>query len=251
MSRKEIFAGNWKMNKTYSGAVELVRELLNNLTDIGNREVVIFPPSPYVKDMAAICENSPIKVGMQNMHYEKAGAFTGEVSPEMVKDTGASYILIGHSERRHIFGETDEDVNRKVKAALEYDLIPMICVGELLDQREKGHTDDVIKKQVEAALEGISGDDVLKVVFAYEPVWAIGTGKVATPDMAGEVHSLIRKLLSGIFNDEISISIPVLYGGSVKPDNIKGLYKIDDIDGVLVGGASLSADSFIDIISVK
>lgn len=251
MSRREIFAGNWKMYKDRAGALELVRGIAAGLSGIGNREVVLFPPSPYVSAVAEACRGTAISVGMQNMHSEAEGAFTGEVSPLMVKDCGCRYVLIGHSERRHVFGETDGDVNRKVKAAFASGIEPMICVGELLEEREKGKTNDVIRRQTEKALEGVSADQMKMVVIAYEPVWAIGTGKVATPEIAEEVHHFIRQTVSGLYGDTVAGALPILYGGSVKPDNISGLYAKENIDGVLVGGASLKADSFLGIVTVK
>ena len=251
MGRREIFAGNWKMNKTAQEAVELVNTLIAGMKEIGNREVMIFPPLPYVRELIDICKNSPISVGIQNMYYEKEGAFTGEVSPGMVKDCGCPVVLIGHSERRHVFGETNEDVNLKVKAAFEFNLDPVVCVGELLVDREKGSTNDVIKKQVEWAFKDINSEDIKKAIIAYEPVWAIGTGKVATPEIAEEVHDFIRSIIENMFGSDISGNLPILYGGSVKPDNITGLFSKENIDGVLVGGASLKADSFLDILRVN
>jgi triosephosphate isomerase (TIM) len=251
MPRREIFAGNWKMYKTGQEARDLVKGLLAGLSDIGGREVVVFPPSPWAAAVAEQCHGTKISVGMQNMYFEQEGAFTGEVSPVMVKDAGCRYILIGHSERRHVFGEKDEDVNRKVMAAFKNGIEPMICVGELLDEREKGATEAVIRKQVEKALAGVSAEQMKKVVIAYEPVWAIGTGKVATPEMADEAHRFIRLVAREMYDGGTAQALPVLYGGSVKPDNIAGLKAMPNIDGVLVGGASLKADSFLDIIRVK
>ena len=251
MSKREIFSGNWKMYKNLNEATELVEGIINGIGDEGDREIVIFPPAVYVKDIVALCEKTPIEIGMQNMHYEKEGAFTGEISPLMVKDVGARYILIGHSERRHVFGETDEDVNKKVKASFEFDLEPIICVGELLEEREQDKSGEIVKIQIEGAFRDIDIDKMRKVVIAYEPVWAIGTGKVATPEIANSMHKTIREILKGMYGEEISGSIPLLYGGSVKPDNINGLYSMENINGVLVGGASLNIDSFLDIICVK
>ncbi len=250
MSRKEIFAGNWKMYKTHDEALSLVQGLSEGLQKKENREIIVFPPSPYAKAIVDACAGKNISVGMQNMYFEKEGAFTGEVSPEMVKDTGCTHILIGHSERRHVFGETDEMVNKKVKTAFEYDLLPVVCVGELLEEREANKTEAIVKKQVTEALKDIDKEKALKTVIAYEPVWAIGTGKVATPEIAEETHAIIRKLISGLYSDDVANSIPILYGGSVKPDNISGLYTMENIDGVLVGGASLKVDSFLQIINV-
>jgi triosephosphate isomerase len=185
------------------------------------------------------------------MYHQKEGAFTGELSPVMVKDIGARYALIGHSERRHVFGESDEDVNKKVVAALAAGLEPMVCVGELLEEREKGESETVVRRQVEAAFKNVSPEQMKKAVLAYEPVWAIGTGKVATPEIAQSMHLFTRNLLKGLYGEETAAAVPILYGGSVKPDNIAGLYAMEDIDGALVGGASLKADSFLDIIHVK
>lgn len=252
MGRREIFAGNWKMYKNGSEAVSLVRALLDGLASgkKEGRDVVIFPPALYVRELAALCAGTPIAVGVQNMYHETEGAFTGELSPVMVKDCRCSHVLIGHSERRHVFGEKDVEVNRKVRAALAHGITPVICVGELLDEREKGVTRDVVKTQVVTALQEISAGSAATVVVAYEPVWAIGTGKVATPEIAEDVHAYIREVLASIYDAGTADTIPILYGGSVKADNIQGLYAMKNIDGVLVGGASLKADSFLDIITV-
>lgn len=251
MARREIFAGNWKMYKTRAEAIALVKGVLAGISDIGGREVVVFPPSPWAPSVAELCRGTKIAVGIQNMYFEQEGAFTGEVSPAMVKDAGCRYILIGHSERRHVFGETDEQVNKKVLAAFRNGIEPMICVGELLDEREKGKTNDVLKRQVVKALDGVTADQMKKVVIAYEPVWAIGTGKVATPETADEAHAFIRQVVRDLYDAAAANALPILYGGSVKPDNIGGLHAKENLDGVLVGGASLKADSFLDIIRVK
>jgi triosephosphate isomerase len=251
MKRREIFAGNWKMYKTLKEALELAKGIRDGASGIGSREVIIFPPSTYAKAVADLCSGSAVSVGIQNMHFELEGAFTGEISPRMVKDCGCRYVLIGHSERRHIFGETDADVNKKVKAAFNNGIEPVICVGELLDEREKGLTAEVVRRQVEIALVDIVPEQMKKVVIAYEPVWAIGTGKVATPEMADDAHDYIRQVVSGRFNKDTADALPVLYGGSVKPDNIAGLFQMKNIDGVLVGGASLKVESFLGIVRVK
>lgn len=251
MARREIFAGNWKMYKNSREAIDLVKGLLAGIDGIGSREVVVFPPSPWAKSVADLCRGTKISVGMQNMYFEQEGAFTGEVSPAMVKDAGCRYVLIGHSERRHVFGETDDEVNKKVKAALKNDIEPMLCVGELLDEREKGLTNEVLKRQVEKGLAGVNADEMKKVVIAYEPVWAIGTGKVATPEIADEAHQHIRQIVKGLYGQGTADALPILYGGSVKPDNIAGLHAMKNLDGALVGGASLKVDSFLDIIRVK
>jgi triosephosphate isomerase len=250
MGRRKIFAGNWKMYKTHGEAVALVKALMEGIGNIPGKEVAVFPPSPYIRDIA-ILSRGKIDTGVQNIYFETEGAFTGEVAPKMAKDCGCRYALIGHSERRHVFKETDDEVNKKVAAALAAGLDPMICIGELLAEREKGDTNSVIKRQLECALKNITKDQMKSVVIAYEPVWAIGTGKVATPEMAEEVHKYTREIISNLYGSETADVVPVLYGGSVKPDNIGGLMLKENIDGVLVGGASLKADSFLDIIKVK
>jgi triosephosphate isomerase len=239
------------MYTTHGEAMALVESVLAGLSGVKDREVIVFPPSPWAKAVAERCAKTAIAVGMQNMYYENEGAFTGEVSPAMVKDAGCRYVLIGHSERRHVFGEKDGEVNRKVKAALAHGLEPVFCVGELLDEREKDLTDEVLARQVNGALEGVDAAGMKKVIVAYEPVWAIGTGKVATPEIADGAHRVIRRLVGERFGEETASVIPILYGGSVKPDNIAGLHAMEEIDGVLVGGASLKAESFLDIIRVK
>jgi triosephosphate isomerase (TIM) len=248
MERREIFAGNWKMYTSHAEALELARGIISGVGAVGTREVVVFPPSLHVRDVVNLCKGTPVNVGVQNMYFEKEGAFTGEISPAMVKDAGARFCLIGHSERRHVFGETDELVNKKVLAGLEWGLEPMVCVGELLEERDSGRGETVVRTQVEKAFAGLTGQQMKTIVIAYEPVWAIGTGKVATPEMAEAMHCMIRKVLTGLFGSETAESMPILYGGSVKPDNIKGLYCMPNIDGVLVGGASLKAPSFLDIV---
>ncbi len=250
MKRRVIFAGNWKMYTTLQEAGDLIAGILKGWKKDG-KEAVVFPPSVHLRAVAEFCKGSGVDTGAQNMYFAKDGAFTGEISPVMVKDAGARYILIGHSERRHVFGETDELVNKKVRAAFEYGLEPMVCVGELLEEREAGKSEEVVGTQTRRALEGIDKGQMNRVVIAYEPVWAIGTGKVATPEIAEAMHVYIRKVLEEIYDRETAGNVPILYGGSVKPDNIAGLYAIEDIDGVLVGGASLKADSFLDILHVK
>lgn len=250
MGRREIFAGNWKMHKTYEDAVQTVESLMNSADEIGYRQVVVFPPATYVRVLSSICKDSFIDIGIQNIHFEEKGAFTGEVSAEMAHDCGARFVLVGHSERRHTFGETDDETNLKVKAALSQELEVMLCVGELLEEREAGETEAVISRQLDKGLEGVSVDELHKIVIAYEPVWAIGTGKVATPEIAEDVHRFIRKKIENHYGAEEAEALSILYGGSVKPDNIEGLYAKDNIDGVLVGGASLQSESFLKIIQV-
>jgi triosephosphate isomerase len=251
MPRREIFAGNWKMYKSRQEALDLVIALKAECGSIGTREVAVFPPAVWAHDVALLCKGSKIDVGIQNMYFENEGAFTGEISPLMVKDTGCRYVLIGHSERRHVFKETDAQINKKVLAALNHGIEPMLCIGELIDEREAGETEKVLARQIKEGLSGVSKSAISKVVVAYEPVWAIGTGKVATPEMADDAHLYIRNLIKNIYGDEAADFLPVLYGGSVKPDNIEGLYQKKNIDGVLVGGASLKADSFLSIVRVK
>jgi len=249
MKRKEIFAGNWKMHKNISEATDFI-EKLNDTLKNENREIVIFPPALSVVSLVEKAKNKNVNFGVQNMYFEEKGAFTGELSPLMVKDSGVKYILIGHSERRSIFGETDIEVNKKIEAALSVDLQIMLCVGELLDERESGKTEEVLKRQIEGAFQNISKENIKNIVVAYEPVWAIGTGKVATPDMADEAHLIIRNLISDLYGADSASMIPILYGGSVKPDNVNGLFEKENIDGALIGGASLEVDSFNKIVSV-
>lgn len=250
MSRREIFAGNWKMYKTYKDAADLVKGIISGAGKTGSREIIVFPPAVYLKQLAEITSGTCVDIGIQNIYFEKEGAFTGEISPEMAKDSGAKYALIGHSERRHVFHETNAEVNKKIKAAFEFRLEPVLCAGELLDEREAGKSEAVVKEQVEKALAGISPELMKKMIIAYEPVWAIGTGKVATPEIAETMHKSIRDTVKKLYNNSIANETPILYGGSVKPDNIKNLFAMENIDGVLVGGASLKIDSFLDIIHV-
>jgi len=245
--RKPLIAGNWKMHKTVPEAVSLVKELKELLTEIKDREVLVCPPFTAIYAVKSEIEGSPIKLGAQNMFYEEKGAFTGEISPLMLKDLGCSYVILGHSERRHIFGETDELINKKVASAVKHGLVPILCVGELLEERESGKTKSVVERQLLGGLKGLKEGD--EFVIAYEPVWAIGTGKTATPEQAQEVHKFIRELLAENFGREKAERVRILYGGSVKPENIKGLMEMPDIDGALVGGASLRADSFAKIVA--
>lgn len=251
MARRKIFAGNWKMYTGRSEALELVKGIIEGLGDIGKREVIVFPPAVHLREIAQMCKGTPVSVGAQNMYHEKEGAFTGEISPVMVKDTGAGYILIGHSERRHVFMEADKEVHKKIISAFQTGLLPVLCVGELLEEREAGKSEHVVKIQLTEALKDITKEQMAKMVIAYEPVWAIGTGKVATPEIAQAMHKFIRETIKSLYDKDTAENMPVLYGGSVKPDNIAGLFKMDNIDGVLVGGASLKSKSFLDIIHVK
>ena len=232
------------MNKTISEAVSFASELKDRVSGVKNVDIVICPPFTALAKIADALSESNIKVGAQNVCWEEKGAFTGEVSVAMLLEAGCTYVILGHSERRAMFGDTNETVNKKLKAALRNGLLPIVCVGETLEQREKGVTQDVIKGHVQGSLAGLSEEEMKKVIIAYEPVWAIGTGKTATRQQAQEVHLYIRNLLSGMFGKEVSDGVCILYGGSVKPENIKDLMAEQDIDGGLVGGASLKPDSF-------
>ncbi|MFZ5995605.1 MAG: triose-phosphate isomerase [Thermodesulfobacteriota bacterium] len=251
MSRKPIVAGNWKMYKTIPEAVALINTLKSGVSGISDREIVVAPPFTALAAAATALDGSGIFLSGQNTCWENEGAYTGEVSPIMLKDVGCRYVIIGHSERRHIFGERDETIARKIRAALDAGLQPIFCIGETLKQRESGETLAVLKRQVEEGLKLIQGADMDKVVIAYEPVWAIGTGKTATNEQAQEAHSFIRTLLEGLFEKNIASDLRILYGGSVKVGNVDGLMAQPDIDGVLVGGASLEADSFLRIIKFE
>lgn len=250
--RRPVIAGNWKMHKTSVEAEELARALVDHLSDLtDDREVVLCPPFTGLKVVFEVIKASPIKLGAQNLHWEKSGAFTGEISAVMLKDVGCSYVIIGHSERRTYFYETNATVNKKIFAALDQGLIPIVCVGETLKEREKNQTFEIIERQIKEGLVGLTPSQALRLIIAYEPVWAIGTGKTATPEQANEVHTFIRYLLAKNFNEGVASEIRIQYGGSVRPDNIKSLMNQKDIDGVLVGGASLDADSFTKIVKFK
>ncbi len=247
--RKTLIAGNWKMNKTPSESIEFVTNLIKNIGNYNDREILICPPFTSLYPISDIIRNSSLLLGAQNVFYEEKGAFTGEISPLMLKDIGVEYVICGHSERRNIFGETDEIINKKVKKVIQYELKPILCIGEKLEERESNKTFDIIKKQLEKCLSDF--EYIEQLTIAYEPVWAIGTGKNATPQQAEEVHTFIRKWIGENYNQEIADLIRVIYGGSVSPDNIDDLMKEKDIDGVLVGGASLDIDKFLRIINYK
>ena len=246
--RKPIIAGNWKMYKTLEQAQELVNLLQRELYDTKDTDIVICPPFTLLGFIADMLESGSILLGAQDMHWEREGAFTGEISAGMLKDAGCKFVIIGHSERRQFFGETNETVNKKIFAALDNSLIPIMCIGENLTEREGGITFAVIKEQLELGLKNLNADKLKEIIIAYEPVWAIGTGKVATPGQAQEAHKYIRNQLSKNYGSSLSQGIRIQYGGSVKPDNIKELMAQEDIDGALVGGASLNADSFTAIV---
>jgi triosephosphate isomerase len=237
-------AGNWKMNKDIKEAISLVNDIKRDVYNVDNVEIVVCPPFTDLSDVGEMLIESNIALGAQNCYWEKEGAFTGEVSAGMLKSAGCRYVIIGHSERRQYFGETDETVNKRIKAAVAGGLIPIMCVGETLQEREAGRTLDVVRTQLTDGLKGFDETFLDTLVIAYEPVWAIGTGKTATPDQAQEVHAFIRKLLIELFSESFANSRCILYGGSVKPDNVEELMREEDVDGGLVGGASLKADSF-------
>lgn len=246
--RLPIIAGNWKMHMTKDTALSYLKDFKERVkgTDV---EVVICPPSTLLNLLKEAAKGTNIKIGSQNMYWEEQGAFTGETSPIMLKDLGIDYCIIGHSERRQYFGETDETVNKKIKAAIKHGIKPIVCVGETLEERKEGKTESLIKKQVTQAFKNIDLEDVKNIVIAYEPIWAIGTGETATPEMANSAIAHIREVVRDIYNEGISEEIRIQYGGSVKPNNIEELMGQDDIDGALVGGASLKADSFSEIVN--
>ena len=251
MGRLPFIAGNWKMNKTVGEAVDLVRELKASISGVKGVEVAVAPPFTALYAVRNEMEGSSILLAGQNLYWEEKGAFTGEVSPLMLKEVGCHYVIIGHSERRQFFGETEETVNRRIRAALAHRLKVIFCIGEMLREREEGKTFSVIERQLEGGLKGLGGQEMGDIVIAYEPVWAIGTGKTATPEQAEEVHQFIRGKLEAFYSREISEGIRIQYGGSVTPENIKGLMNQANIDGALVGGASLKADSFSKIVRFK
>lgn len=246
--RKIIIAGNWKMNHTEREAVELATALRNELIDVEAVDIVVCPVFTVLPVVQDVLLDSNIALGAQNLYWEDSGAFTGEISAPMLKSAGVKYVIIGHSERRQFFGETDETVNKKTKAALKHDLIPIVCVGENLQERESNKTFDVIKKQCEGSLAGFKAEDIGKMILAYEPVWAIGTGKTATPAQAQEVHNFIRGFIRKMHGNDTAEAIRIQYGGSVKPENIAELVSQEDIDGALVGGASLKASTFVPLV---
>jgi triosephosphate isomerase len=247
--RKKIVAGNWKMNKLVGEATELAGAVKRSLADRTDVEVVLCPPFTVLKTVGDIIANTQVKLGAQNMHWEKEGAFTGEVSAGMLRDLFCHYVILGHSERRQFFNETDAIVNRKVKAALTANLTPIVCVGETLEQRDANQIEDVVTNQVMKSLAGLDETGFRRTVVAYEPVWAIGTGRTATAGQAQEVHALIRKVLARMSNPGAAQAVRIQYGGSVKPSNARELFSQPDIDGGLIGGAALDAVSFVEIVN--
>ena len=248
MTRKLIIAGNWKMNNTIGQAMDLVHSMKKEDCDTHKVEIIVAPPFTALKAVYDELDDSSIHVSAQDMFWEESGAYTGEISPVMLKETGCKWVIVGHSERRRYFGETDGTVNRKTKAALHDNLKVMVCVGETLEEREAGETFAIIEGQLEGGLADVKSADFAEIVIAYEPVWAIGTGKTATTTQVDEVHARIRKKLGSMYSDKIASSTRIIYGGSVKPENAGELLALENVDGALVGGASLNAHDFCRII---
>jgi triosephosphate isomerase len=245
--RNPFIAGNWKMNKTIRESVEFARLLVNKYDGI-DRKIVIAPPFPALHAVGQTLKGSNIHLSAQNLHEQQSGAFTGEVSAGMLADAGCEYVIVGHSERRTLFGETDNVINKKLKIGISFGLMPIFCIGETLAEREEGQTFTVIDRQIKEGLNNLKTDDIKRCVIAYEPVWAIGTGRTATPEQAQEVHAYIREIIKKEYGEGVSEFVAVIYGGSVNPSNISGLMAQPDIDGALVGGASLDIESFVRII---
>lgn len=247
-NRRPLIAGNWKLFKTAAEAAETATRLTDRLSGTIDADVMIAPPFTALSAVADVLKNSAVALGAQNLFWEDEGAFTGEISPPMLKAAGCAYVIIGHSERRQFFGETDQSVNKKIKAALSHEMIPVFCIGESEKERDADETFSVLDKQVTKGLEGFSPDELNTLVVAYEPVWAIGTGKTASSTQAQETHQFIRSVIAKTFGNILAKSVRILYGGSVKPNNIRELMEMPDIDGALVGGASLDAETFSRII---
>lgn len=246
--RRKFLAGNWKMNTDHESGGKLAKALIEQVGDLSEVDIAVFPPFVYLESLHDVLVHSKIAMGAQNLYFEKNGAFTGEISAAMLVDIGCKYVLIGHSERRHVLGESDETINRKLKAAIDAGLKPILCVGETLEEREANKTHDVVGNQLRYGLVGIPPEQFRQVTIAYEPVWAIGTGKVATPEQAEDAHAFCRQKLTQLYGADLSQSICIQYGGSVKPDNVDGILTKPNVDGALVGGASLKADDFVAIV---
>ena len=251
MERLPLIAGNWKMNKTVEEALDLVRQLKTALSGVKGVEVAVAPPFTALYAVQKELKGSAILLAAQNLYWEEKGAFTGEISPLMLREIGVQFAILGHSERRQFFGETDDTVNRRIRSALTQHLKPIFCVGELLKEREDGKTFAVLERQIDGGLKGITEKEMGNLVIAYEPVWAIGTGKTATPQQAEEVHRFIRERLRKLYSGELAESVRIQYGGSVTPENVKGLMEQGDIDGALVGGASLKPETFSKIVRFR
>lgn len=248
MTRRPLIAGNWKMYLTVDEAVELASSIAQGCRNVEDREVMIAPPYTALAVVAEAVKGSPVRIAGQNVCWEKEGAFTGEISPVMLKNAGASMVILGHSERRHIFGENDALINRRLRGALRHDLVPVLCVGETLDEREGGRTLAVLEEQLTRGLADVGAGEAERLVIAYEPVWAIGTGKTATGEQAQDAHSFVRGMLARLYEKKLADAVRILYGGSVKPENIDSLMAEPDIDGALVGGAALNSESFVRIV---
>ena len=248
MGRRILIAGNWKMNKTATEAAALVTEIKRDVFDVDNVDILVCPPFTALAVVGDVIRDSNVSLGAQNMYFEDKGAYTGEVSTTMLKDCGCTHVIIGHSERRTIFNESDETINKKVKKALEANLIPVLCIGEKLKEREANKTFEVITNQLEGDLADIDSDNMKKIIIAYEPVWAIGTGKTATSEQAQEAHAFIRNLIKEKYDSSVADGIIILYGGSMKPANVEELISQPDVDGGLIGGASLEAASFVELV---
>jgi len=247
--RKAIIAGNWKMNKTIAEAQSLAEGVKIDLAEETGVDVVLCPPFTALKTVSDVVSGTQIKLGAQNVHFEQSGAYTGEVSPAMLRDLYCHYVILGHSERRAMFGESSAIVNRKVKAALAGNLLPIVCVGETLEERDAGQVETVVETQVRESLADISAEEMKKIIIAYEPVWAIGTGRTASPEQAQEVHALIRDVLRKMYDDGVAQAVRIQYGGSMKPSNAAELLAQPDIDGGLIGGAALDPHSFVQIVA--
>jgi len=247
--RRKFIAGNWKMNTTRAEGTALAQAIATKVGSSSTVDVAVCPPSLYLETISQAIKGSAVGLGAQNCYHESKGAFTGEISPQMLVDIGCKYVILGHSERRQIFKESNLDVNQKLTAVLTVGLCPIVCVGETLDQRQANQTAAVVREQIEGSLAGLSADQMLKIVIAYEPVWAIGTGVVATPQQAEEVHADLRRLLEKRYNSQVASTVRIQYGGSVNAENAASLLGQPNIDGALVGGASLKADGFLAIIA--
>ena len=246
--RRPIIAGNWKMHKTVQESIDVGVGLKRKFYTFSDADIVICPPFTALSKVSDTIIDSAIMLGAQDMHWESEGAFTGEISPSMLKDAGCRYVIVGHSERRHIFGETDEAVNKKVRVVLRHGMVPIMCIGERLEERDNGMTFEILEKQLARGLKDMPKDEVARIIIAYEPVWAIGTGRTATPQQAQEAHKFIRDFIERVYDKGTAAKIRIQYGGSVKPDNIAQLMAQEDVDGALVGGASLDVNSFTEIV---
>lgn len=246
--RKKIVAANWKMNKDVQESIDIAKHLLTKLLNIKQTKVILCPPFTSLFQISECIKGSEIALGGQNMHFMESGAFTGEISGGMLKSAGCQYVILGHSERRHVFNETNELIRKKIDSALIVNLNPIVCLGETLEERQSNRTEGVLRHQYTSAFSGIPEPQLKKIIIAYEPVWAIGTGVNATPDQVSKSHSLIREFVSEQYNLKAAEEVPVLYGGSVKPSNAKSLIEVEDVDGFLVGGASLVEDDFFEIV---